>query len=112
MTLVSSQWTGTSLGCYRMFCRKTCAREPFARTSILEDLWPAQAIIGRKRTDAASSRQPRLTLDAAKRWRQLAAEYDDLAEALAASDRLNMQRAPMQQQPMQQQQQKKVEDEK
>ena len=50
--------------------------------------------------------------DAAKRWRQLAAEYDDLAEALEASDRMHMQRAPMQQQPMQQQQQKKAGDEK
>ena len=41
--------------------------------------------------------------DAAKRWRQLATEYDDLAEALEASDRLIVQRDPMQQQPMQQQ---------
>ena len=50
--------------------------------------------------------------DAAKRWRQLATEYDDLAEALEASDRLQLQRGPMQQQPMQQQQQKTAEDEK
>ena len=80
--------------------------------------------------------------DAAKRWRQLATEYDDLAEALEASDRLHLQpgmmqpgmmqqpqmqqpmmqpqmqqpmqqqQRPMQQQPMQQQQQKTVEDEK
>jgi hypothetical protein len=47
--------------------------------------------------------------ESAKRWRQLAAEYDQLADALAAEEEGAppiAQRAPMQQQPMQQQQSK------
>jgi hypothetical protein len=47
--------------------------------------------------------------ESAKRWRQLAAEYDQLADALEAEEEGAppiAQRAPMQQQPMQQQQSK------
>ena len=52
--------------------------------------------------------------ESAKRWRQLAAEYDQLADALEAEEegapptaqRAPMQQQPMQQQPMQQQQSK------
>jgi hypothetical protein len=45
----------------------------------------------------------------ARRWLQLAAEYDQLADALEAQDegaQPHVQRSPMQQQPMQQQQSK------
>ena len=56
--------------------------------------------------------------ESAKRWRQLAAEYDQLADALEAEEeggppiaqRAPMQQQPMQQQPMQQQQSKADED--
>jgi hypothetical protein len=51
--------------------------------------------------------------EAAKRWRQLAQDYDQLAEALelgAAGGRAAFQRVPMQQQEIQQQQQKKAEE--
>lgn len=48
--------------------------------------------------------------ESAKRWRQLAAEYDQLADALEPEEEESApppaQRAPTQQQPMQQQQSK------
>ena len=47
--------------------------------------------------------------EAARRWLQLAAEYDQLADALEAEEEgapSTAQRTPMQQQPMQQQQSK------
>jgi hypothetical protein len=50
--------------------------------------------------------------ESAKRWRQLAADYDQLADALesdgtgARDQQSPMQQQPMQQQPMQQQQSK------
>ena len=58
---------------------------------------------------AASPESP-----SAKRWRQLAAEYDELAETLEAEGPGLVRPGPVQRQPMQQQQQAKTtpEDEK
>ena len=46
------------------------------------------------------------TSESAKRWLQLAAEYEQLADALESQDESAPQRSPMQQQSMQQQQSK------
>jgi hypothetical protein len=50
--------------------------------------------------------------DAARRWLQLAAEYDDIAATLQTMpDKPGVMHAPMQQQSLQQQQSRKKEDE-